>query len=133
MAFELTPWRPFRELSTLRGKMDRLWDRFFGERLSIEPFRGLAGSERASNSPKAIVEGAYDGRIEILIVAVGIQQWGLFDSKTRQVHLYNEPEPGDEDMLDFAAVHTFLNGGKVYAVKPDEMPDEAPVAAVFRY
>jgi HSP20 family protein len=24
----------------LRGDMDRLWDRFFGERLSIERFRG---------------------------------------------------------------------------------------------
>jgi HSP20 family protein len=29
---ELTPWRPFSELSTLRREMDRLWDSFFGER-----------------------------------------------------------------------------------------------------
>ena len=31
---ELVPWRPFRELSTFRREMDRLYDRFFGE----EPF-----------------------------------------------------------------------------------------------
>ena len=37
---ELVPWRPFRELSTFRREMDRLWDRFFGE----EPLgRRLAG------------------------------------------------------------------------------------------
>ena len=29
---ELTPWRPFGELSSLRREMDRLWDSFFGER-----------------------------------------------------------------------------------------------------
>ena len=29
---ELTPWRPFGELGTLRREMDRLWDSFFGER-----------------------------------------------------------------------------------------------------
>jgi len=29
---ELTPWRPFGELSTLRREMDRLWENFFGER-----------------------------------------------------------------------------------------------------
>jgi HSP20 family protein len=29
---ELTPWRPFGELSSLRREMDRLWDGFFGER-----------------------------------------------------------------------------------------------------
>lgn len=40
MAFELTPWRPFRELTTLRDEMDRLWNRFFGDWPSLEPFRG---------------------------------------------------------------------------------------------
>lgn len=100
---------------------------------AMAQYRQLAGSERASNSLNAIVQRAYDVRIDILFVAVGIQQWGFFDLKTRMVHLHPEAEPGDEDLLDFAAVLTFLNGGKVYAVKPEEMPDEAPVAAVFRY
>ena len=29
---ELTPWRPFGELNSLRREMDRLWENFFGER-----------------------------------------------------------------------------------------------------
>jgi HSP20 family protein len=29
---ELTPWRPFGELSSLRREMDRLWENFFVER-----------------------------------------------------------------------------------------------------
>jgi len=28
--FELTPWRPFGELRSLRREMDRLWEDFFG-------------------------------------------------------------------------------------------------------
>ena len=28
---ELTPWRPFGELSPFRKEMDRLWNRFLGE------------------------------------------------------------------------------------------------------
>ncbi len=28
---ELTPWKPFRELSSLRRDLDTLWDKFFGE------------------------------------------------------------------------------------------------------
>jgi hypothetical protein len=40
---------------------------------------------------------------------------------------------GSGDLLDFAAAHTFLNGGTVYAVNPPEMPDDGPVAALFRY
>jgi HSP20 family protein len=32
MAWELAPWRPFRELEKMRREMDRLWDSFFEER-----------------------------------------------------------------------------------------------------
>ena len=49
------------------------------------------------------------------------------------VDLHPEPEPDDEDMLDFAAIHTLLNGGTVYTVEPEEVPDEALAAAIFRY
>ncbi|MBN1841444.1 MAG: hypothetical protein JW883_04065 [Deltaproteobacteria bacterium] len=28
---EVVPWRPFRELGTVRREMDELWNRFFGE------------------------------------------------------------------------------------------------------
>lgn len=40
MVFELTPWRPFRELATLRDEMDRMWERFFKEWPSPELIRG---------------------------------------------------------------------------------------------
>ncbi len=40
MPFELEPWRPFRELTTLRDEMDKLWTRFFGGWPSMEPSRG---------------------------------------------------------------------------------------------
>ncbi|MBW2056644.1 MAG: Hsp20/alpha crystallin family protein [Deltaproteobacteria bacterium] len=36
---DLTPWRPFKELTTLRDEMDKLWSRFFGEWPTLEPFR----------------------------------------------------------------------------------------------
>lgn len=39
MQFELTPWRPFSELTTLRDDMDRIWERFFGKWPGMEPFR----------------------------------------------------------------------------------------------
>jgi hypothetical protein len=100
---------------------------------AVASYRQLAGSGRTSNNLNEIVPGAYEGRVDILFVALGVQHWGVFDSKTRQVHLHHAPEPGDEDVLDFAAAHTYLNGGTVYGLEPEEMPDEMPLAAVFRY
>jgi hypothetical protein len=36
-------------------------------------------------------------------------------------------------LLDLAAAHTLLNGGIVYAVEPEAVPDESPIAGILRY
>lgn len=91
------------------------------------------GTARASAALTTIVPAAYDGRIDTLFVAAGTQQWGLFIPETRDVQIHSEAETQDEDLLDFAAVHTFINGGTVYVVAPDSVPDGQHAAAVFRY
>ena len=58
---------------------------------------------------------------------------GTFDPQTQNVTLHNERQPGDQDLLDLAAVHTFLNHGAVYVIPPEEMPADKRVAAIFRY
>jgi len=81
----------------------------------------------------AVVNDAYYERVATLLVASGMQQWGTFDPQSQAVTLHNERQSGDQDLLDLAAVHTFLNRGKVYVVSPEEMPAGKPVAAIFRY
>lgn len=92
-----------------------------------------AGSEQASSDLKEVVPAAYVGRVGTLFVALHTQKWGTFDADTHEVRLHGEEAPGDEDLLDLAAVHTLVNGGAVYAVEPEKVPDGAPLAAVFRY
>lgn len=101
----------------------------------LERFNELFGGNTgiASNDIKEIVSAAYYQRIDSLIVAVGQQQWGLFEPTSETVYLHEEEETGDEDLLDFAAAHTLLNGGTVYAVPPEQVPYSSPIAAIFRY
>ncbi len=104
-----------------------------GQQEAVTLYRQLAGTGLASKDVKYIVPAAYHGRVETLFVALGIQRWGSFDRDTNMVHTYEEARPGAEDLLNFAAIQTLLNRGAIYAVEPDKMPDEAPMAAVFRY
>jgi HSP20 family protein len=39
MAFDVKPYKPFGELASLREEMDKIWNRFFGEWPTMEPFR----------------------------------------------------------------------------------------------
>lgn len=100
---------------------------------AIAHYQELAAAQKATTDIKEAVSAAYYGRIEQLFVAVGVQQWGNFDPQTNTIYLHSEAELGDEDLLDSAAIQTLLNGGTVYAVEPDKVPDNAPLAAVFRY
>jgi hypothetical protein len=96
-------------------------------------YRHLVGTGRATSDIPAIVMAAYDGRIGTLFVPVGVQQWGMFDRESRAVQVHQAAEAGDEDLLDVAAMYTFLKRGTIYAVNPDELPDRSPAAAILRY
>ncbi|MEG3867970.1 hypothetical protein QUA46_17870 [Microcoleus sp. MON2_D6] len=82
---------------------------------------------------KEAVSAAYFGRVDRLFVALGVQQWGSFIPDTNAVQVHPDAELGDEDLLNAAAIQTILNGGTVYAMPPEQVPDEAPLAAIFRY
>lgn len=100
---------------------------------AIALYMQSAGTGLTSNDVEEIIQAAYHGRVGSLFVAVGLQQWGAFDPDSDKVYLRRKAEPGDEDMLDFAAIQTFLNGGDVYALNPEKVPDNVTMAAVFRY
>ncbi len=104
-----------------------------GRREALALYGQLAGTGSASTDPREIVPAAYYGRIGTLLAASGARRWGAFDPATGEVDLHDEPESGDGDLLDFAAIQTILNGGAVYVTDPEEMPEGAEVACLFRY
>ena len=100
---------------------------------AVNRYKEFASSGQASNRIRKIIPAAYHGRIELLFVIPDLQQWGTFDPGTDEIHLHKKEKTGDEDLLEFAAIQTLLNGGTVYMVGAEKMPDTDPLAAVFRY
>jgi hypothetical protein len=93
----------------------------------------LSAVGRATSDVAEAVIAAHHGRVEALFVAVDVQAWGTFDPAVLGVSEHTEPEPGDEDLLDLAAVRTLLTRGAVFAVAPDEVPGGGALAAVLRW
>ncbi len=103
------------------------------EKQALDHYHELQNTGKTSSDLQEVIPAAYYGRVEQLFVAVGVQQWGNFDPQSSELEIHPDTQPGDEDLLNSAAIQTLLNGGEVYAVPPDEVPGEAPLAAVFRY
>jgi Bacterial archaeo-eukaryotic release factor family 3 len=105
-------------------------------RRASERFGELQGTGRAASDIREILPAAHDGRVDALFTARGVRIWGTYDPETREVQFQEEQEAqgnGSEDLIDRAAVQTFLHGGKVFAVDQQEVPQGYKAAAVFRY
>jgi hypothetical protein len=107
-----------------------------GRRKAAERFGDLRGTGRTSTQLDEILPAAHDGRVDTLFTARGVRVWGSYDPQDRAARFQEDQERqtnGSEDLIDRAAVQTFLNGGTVYAVEQQEVPEGYAVAAVFRY
>jgi len=94
------------------------------------PFKGTG---RTTNDIRKAAPAAYNGQIEILFMAEDTEQWGKFDPHTNTVDLSQEDEINHEDLFDFTAIQTILNGGTVYMVEEGKIPDGESIAALLRY
>jgi hypothetical protein len=103
----------------MKERVDRYWQ--------------LIGTGKAANVVEEVVKAAYHGRVDVLFVSLGVHRWGTYDPSRDEVVSRKYDEQPGWDLLDFAAVQTLLNSGVVYALKPEDMPDKSPVAAVLRY
>jgi hypothetical protein len=103
------------------------------EREALAQYRQSSGTGLTSADIGEIIPAAYHGRVGQLFVASDRQQWGSYHGESGAVELHQKMEPASEDLLEIAAIQTFLNGGLVFTLPIEEMPDEHDLVAVFRY
>ncbi len=94
------------------------------------PFKGTG---RTTHNISEAAPAAHNGQIELLFMADGVQQWGNYDPDNNAVHIHSEAELGDEDLYDFTAMQTIINGGTVYIMDSAKIPDGQKLAALLRY
>jgi hypothetical protein len=98
-------------------------------------FRREAGKQtgKASSDIEEVVQAAYGGRVGQLFISEDCEIWGNYDLEANRVEIHPERRPDSEDLLNTAALYTFINNGSVYLLAEDQTPDQNCLAAVFRY
>jgi hypothetical protein len=102
------------------------------QRQAREQYEQAAGKGQGVHLIEEAVPAAHEGRLAALFVPLESQLWGRHDPETGEVALHEEAQPGDADLIDYAALETLAHGGQVYAVAPEELPAK-PVAGILRY
>jgi len=100
----------------------------------INKYKELIGTGKATHNLLEALPAAKEGKIESLLVHKDRYTWGNYDEKKHKVILSPDRKKDNKELLNEVAVNTFMNGGVVYTVEHDEMPQPtAEVCAVYRY
>ena len=100
---------------------------------AVADFRRVDGTGLASAQPTEVLAAAEAGRVAVLLVREEPQAWEARADLSAGPGKKEVPEPSQRDVLNDAAIHVVRSGGRVYVLAPEEMPDGAPAAALFRY
>ncbi len=103
------------------------------QRDALAEYLKSAGTGLTASGLNDVVPVAVQGRVRFLFIAENAQFWGKYIPDENSAVVHSQPEPADEDLIDFAAYQTLNNSGQIYVLKPENMPGGAPIAAVLRF
>lgn len=100
----------------------------------IESFEKYDSTSRTSSDIKEVLPAALLGKIDTLFVRKDQDIFGIYDAVKHNVEIREDQENTHVSLLNMAAVKTFLQGGKVYFMEKDDMPNPfSKVNALYRF
>jgi len=91
----------------------------------------LKSGDKCSANLEDIVEAAHYSKVDTLLLNKKAEKDGVFVEAENEIKVMGNNE--DYDLYNFAAVQTVENGGKVYSLEKEEMPDGEDIVAIYRY
>jgi hypothetical protein len=98
-------------------------------------YHDLKGTGKTSTQLEDIVSASVFSRVENLLIKKNVYQYGTFDVEENKVQLAAEEhnQKGTYDLYNFAAINTIKNGGQVYVLDEEKMPDGQDIIAMYRF
>ncbi|MFP4661398.1 MAG: hypothetical protein ACLFPF_04335 [Halanaerobiales bacterium] len=115
-----------------RKSLEKAKDYFnnYEERL-VSHYNDLKSTGKISDQIEEIVSASYFSKVDYLMIKENTVEWGVFDPDENKLTITEDDM--HNDLMNFAARETIKHGGEVYVIKEENMPDDAEIAAVFRY
>lgn len=100
---------------------------------ALQQYRKHLGTARISHQLEEILQAAGEGRIESLFTPLGSELWGKVPHDGELAKTHSQPEAGDTALLNCAVRHTYKHGGTPYIIDSQDMPEDQPLLAYFRW
>jgi hypothetical protein len=98
-----------------------------------EQFGARFHDGRASSDVATVARAATAGAVDTLLVDIDEKVPGVVDEETGAVALAEHDDAASYGVVDEVARRVLLSGGRVLAVRRDDLPERTPLAAILRH
>ncbi len=98
----------------------------------VSTYHDLKGTGKTSTQLEDVVSAAYFSRVEQLFIKNNTSQSGHFVPEENKVYL-DDNEIDQYDLYNFAAIKTISNGGEVFVLNSEVIPDGEDIIAFYRF
>lgn len=114
----------------------RAWE-YIKERINKDIEKAMKEFDETKNKSfviENIIPNVPLGRIKTLFVNKDEHVWGLYLQSENKAEIHEKKGTDDMELVNWAAIHTYLTKGNVYLLEPDEMPvPNRALNAIYRY
>ena len=114
-----------------RAVLDRIYTRQLAE--AAELFDQRRSQQRGLTDIAEVARAATLGMVDTVFVDIDDTVWGRIDDTTGTVTFCDATDTEAYGVIDEISRRVWAAGGKVMAVRGDEVPEGGPVAAILRY
>ena len=106
---------------------------------ALEDYGHKLATPLTSSMIDTVIPATYYGRVAVLFVKKGYSVWGMFNEQENKLELPDvtqltaSEKNKVDDLVDKAVIKTIQNGGEVYFLEGDQMPNNSELAAILRY
>jgi hypothetical protein len=100
---------------------------------ALEDYGNKSATALTSTNVNLIIPATYYSRVSHLFVKKGSRIWGTFNEQDNKLDILDKESGEIDDLIDKAVVKTIQNGGEVYFMEANEMPEPGELAAILRY
>lgn len=89
---------------------------------------------RTSTAVSEIIPAIFEGKVDTLFLQNREDIWGNYNENMASVDVQDQPNSGNMSLMNLAAIKVIEQGGKVYLIENEFMPEQnSKMNAVFRY
>ena len=100
---------------------------------AISRYGEAAGNNRVARHVDAVLAATHDGRVDTLLVAKDAECWGRYNPEQQCLDVNNTPNQQDEELVNLAAISSYLQGAALHAFSQQELPEREEALAILRY